>query len=254
MSAPKLLLVAGLMSGALGASQAATVVNAGSITPVTGPASLDLTGNIIYAVDFNQELGAQTVNGVTFVNDATPPPGFTSVGPQLVVNWQAKPEFGATASDNALEEIYSDIRWTNQGPPTGLDPPLQANMDVTAGLAYRLQVLFYGNHAADTRGWDIRVDGVDVVGNITSLGIDTGAGPPAYSPNMGLAFTYDFIAPDNQVNVEFGQLGIDPPQEMADFNAIWQGLTLEQVPEPSVLATMGLAMIGLLWRRRPVML
>jgi PEP-CTERM motif len=245
-----LLLMAGMLALAT-AARAATTVNAGSIIQVNGPGSLDLTGNIIYAVDFQNELLVnQTVNGVTFVNDNTPPAGFSSVGPQFVTNWQTKPEFGATADDNALEEIYSDIRWTNQGPPVPVDPPLQANMDVTPGLLYRLQVLFYGNHTLDNRGWDIRVDGVDAVDNITSLGVNTGAGIPAYSPTMGLAFTYDFIAPDSQVNVFFGQLGIGAPQEQTDFNAIWQGITLELIPEPSIIAMSGLALIGLLRRRR----
>ena len=225
---------------------AATTVNAGSINPVNGPGSLDLTGNILYAVDFQQNLGNQTVNGVTFINDNTPPAGFSSIGPQNVTEWQTKPEFGATASDDALEEIYSDIRWTN----AAADPPLQANMNVTAGLQYRLQILFYGNHAADLRGWDIRVEGVDAVDNITSLGVNTGAGPPAYSPNMGLVYTYDFTAPDAQVNVVMGQLfGLGP--ELADLNAIWQGITLEQIPEPSAGVLAGVGLLGLLRRRRP---
>jgi len=240
------LIVGCLMAGAIVESRAATTVNAGSINQVAGPGSLDLT-NVLYAVNFNQEFGTQTVNGVTFVNDTAPPVGFSSVGPQNVTNWQTKPEFGATASDNALEEIYSDIRWTN----AAVDPPLQANMDVTPGLQYRLQILFYGNHAADDRRWDITVDGLQAVDDISSLGIATGpglAGLPAYSANRGLVYRYDFFAPDAQVNVSMGQLfgtfeGTDP-------NAIWQGITLSRIPEPSIFALSAFAVVGLLRRRR----
>jgi len=244
MRISQLCCIVGLLTGSSTLSQAATTVNAGSINQVTGPGSLDFTNNL-YAVDFHQNLGNQTVNGVTFINDATPPPGFSSVGPQLVTEWQTKPSFGATASDDALEEIYSDIRWTNYL----VDPPLQANMNVTPNQQYRLQILFYGNHAADNRGWDISVEGVMVVDNITSLGVDTGAGPPAYAANLGLVYTYDFLAPDSTVNVAMGQLG-GTGLERGDGNAIWQGIMLSQIPEPSSALLGGVAALALLRRRR----
>lgn len=237
---------AGFMLAACSASWAATTVNVGSINQVAGPGSLDLTGNIVYAVNFNGP--DLTVNGVTFVSDSTPPVGFSSVGPQLVTGWQTRPDFGATASDDNLEQIYHDIRWTN----ALADPPLGANMDVTAGLQYKLQILFYGNHAADDRRWDIMVDNVQAVDDISSLGIGTGpglAGLPAYSPNMGLVYTYNFTAPDNQVNVLMGQL-FGVPGGGTDQNAIWQGITLELVPEPSTSALGGVAVIAMLRRRR----
>ena len=222
-------------------ARAATTVNAGTVSNVTGPGSLDYTNNL-YAVNFNGPTLA--VNGVTFVSDSTPPVGFSSVGPQLVTNWQTKPEFGATTDDNNLETIYKDIRWTN----SLADPPLQANMNVTPGQQYRLQVLFYGNHAGDNRGWDIQVDGVLTVDNVWSLGVSTG-GEPAYSPNRGLVYTYDFVAPDNQVNVAFGQLGGAAP-ETIDTNAIWQGIMLSAIPEPSTAMLGGVAALALLRRRR----
>jgi len=244
MKISEILCVAGLLSGLVTHSKAATTVNAGTISNVTGPGSLDFTNNL-YAVDFSQNLGNQTVNGVTFINDATPPAGFSSVGPQNVTEWQTKPEFGASPSETALEEIYSDIRWTNYL----ADPPLQANMNVTAGQQYRLQILFYGNHAADTRGWDIGVEGAILVDNITSLGVDTGGGLPAHSFNLGLVYTYDFLALDSQVNVVMGQLG-GAALEQSDGNAIWQGIMLSQIPEPTSALLGGVAALALLRRRR----
>ena len=122
-------------------------------------------------------------------------------------------------------------------------------MNVTAGQQYRLQILFYGNWSGDNRGWDIEVEGALVVDNITSLGVDTGAGIPAHSPNIGLAYQYDFLASDGQVNVRMAQLG-GAPLERGDGNAIWQGILLSQIPEPSVLGMCGIALFGLLRRRR----
>ncbi len=147
----KILLLTLALTAVCGTSQAATTVNAGSINNVTGPGSVDLT-NIVYAVRFSPD-GPQTVNGVTFATDSLPPVGFSSSGPNLLGSWQTKPEFGATADDNALEEIYHDIRWTNQGvfPP---EPNLTASMDVTPGQMYRLQVLIPGN-IPENRIWDI---------------------------------------------------------------------------------------------------
>ncbi len=241
----KLLTLLILVGGAaclFTTARAATTVNAGTISNVSGPGSLDFTNNL-YAVNFNGPTVA--VNGVTFVSDGAPPLGFSSVGPQNVPGWQTKPEFGATSDDNNLEQIYHDIRWTWND---GGNPPLQANMNVTPGQQYRLQVLFYGNHAGDNRGWDIQVDGVLTVDNVWSLGVSTG-GEPAYSPNRGLVYTYDFVAPDNQVNVVFGQLG-GAASETADTNAIWQGIMLSQIPEPSTAMLGGVAALALLRRRR----
>jgi hypothetical protein len=122
-------------------------------------------------------------------------------------------------------------------------------MNVSQGLHYRLQILFYGNWAGDARGWDIQVDGVNAVDNITSLGVDTIFEPLTYSPNLGLVYSYDFIAPDNQVNVVMGQLfGAGP--EMPDRNAIWSGIILSQIPEPPALAFGTIAVIGSSRRRR----
>ncbi len=256
MKLSTLLLILSCAAGLTTAARAATTVNAGTISNVVGPASLDFTNNV-YAVRFNGP--ALVVNGVTFSPDGVAPQGaapagFSSVGPQLVTDWQTKPEFGGTTDDNNLEEIYSDIRWTNQGPDgAGPNPNLQANMNVTPGQMYRLQVLFYGNHAADTRGWDIRVDGVNAVDNISSLGVKTGAGYPAYSPNLGLVYTYDFVAPDGVVNVEMGHASLFGPgdaTEFADDNAIWQGIMLSQIPEPSTAMLGGVAALALLRRRR----
>jgi hypothetical protein len=226
---------------------AATTINLGTVTPIAGPGDLDLDGDMVYAVHFGPNNPVTlTVNGVPFLSDTTFIPGATFIGPQAVgpPGWQTKPEFGATADDDALENIYQDIRWANNM----LGETLQAHLDVTPGEPYRLQILFYGNWVGDDRRWDITVDGAEAIDQITSLGVSNFGEVPPHSPNQGLVYTYDFMAPDNQVNVIMGQLfGVT---EGADLNAIWQGLTLERIPEPAAVALGGLGLLALVGRRR----
>jgi PEP-CTERM motif len=225
----------------------ATTVTLGTVTPISGPGDLDLTGDIRYAVHFGPNNPfTLTVNGVPFQSDTTFIPGASFVGPQAVgaPGWQTKPEFGGTADEDALEIIYQDIRWSQ----TGVDPPLQANLDVTSGDQYKLQILFYGNWDGDNRRWDVMVEGVPAVDEIVSLGISNAGELPAYSPNRGLVYTYDFTAPDSQVNVMMGSLFGD--FDGGDRNPIWQGLTLERIPEPAAITLSGLGLLALLRRRR----
>src|SRR5688572_18226694 len=118
--------------------KAGTVVNFGTISQISGSGDLDLTGNITHAINFgdNQD---RVVNGVTFVLDTTLPAGYV-IGPQIATPWQTKPEFGLTADDDELEELFQDIRWANNlaVPPQ----TLEAHLPVTAGLNYKLQILF----------------------------------------------------------------------------------------------------------------
>jgi hypothetical protein len=91
--------------------QASTTVNAGAIGTISGPQDLDLLGEIVYAINFSANDPALTVNGVVFTPDTAAPAGATLVGPQNATPWQTKPEFGASASDDALERVFEDIRW-----------------------------------------------------------------------------------------------------------------------------------------------
>ena len=109
-------------------SRAGTVVNSGAVGIVRGPSSLDLTGDIVYAVNFSANDPDLVVGGVTFVPDTNPPVGTSFVLPNTVSPWQVKPEFGSSADDDALEQIYEDIRWAN----AGAAQQLEAHLPVTA--------------------------------------------------------------------------------------------------------------------------
>ncbi|MGI8603989.1 MAG: lamin tail domain-containing protein [Verrucomicrobiales bacterium] len=196
-----------------------TVVNVGAISQVTGPQGLDLDGQIVYAINFSPDDPVRTVNGVNFIPDTQAIPGATLVGPQNVVAWQTKPEFGNSPDANALEEICHDIRWANAGVPE----TLKATLAVNQGEEYKLQVLISGNHFED-RKWDIRVNSQNAVDEITSLGASPGQ---SYAQNRITLYSHQFTAPTSSVVVEMGSLF--GANEGGDRNAIWQALTLERV-------------------------
>ena len=207
------------------AARAATSVNAGTVSQINGPGGLDLTGTIAYAINFTPNDPPLTVSGVTFVPDSSLPGGYT-VGAN-VTPWQTKPNFGAGADNNNLAEIYQDIRWAN----SGVGQTLEAHLPVTAGQKYKIQILFYANHAADDRRWDIQVEGALVVDEITSLGVSTGPSPgnmPPYSPNVGLVYSHTVTVGDASLDIRMGNFS--GAFDGGDRNPIWQGLTVEQLP------------------------
>jgi len=224
----RLILVVAALAAA--AARAGTVVTLGSIKQFTGPEdpNLDLAGQFDYAVNFNDDQD-RTVNGVVFKRDSGAIPGASFIGPQNVVMWQAKPEYGASADANALEEIMHDIRWAN----AASGERLQATLAVTAGIPYKLQILIGGNNP-ENRIWDIRINGQNAVDEISSLGAMPGS---TYAANRSLLWAYEFTPPAAQITVEMGNFfgGNDG----GDRNPIWQALTLERVyipPAPSGIA------------------
>ena len=211
-----------------------TSVKLGAVTQITGPQDLDLEGEFVYAINFSADDPVRTVRGVNFTPDRLPIPGATLVGPQSVTPWQAKPEFGSSADANQLEEILHDIRWAN----TGGGERLRATLRVNALDEYKLQILISGNVEEDRR-WDIRVNGLNAVDEITSLGVSPGQ---HYAVNRATLYTYQFVAPTTNVVVEMGTLFGNT--DGGDRNPIWQALTLERVtipptPDDIVLAPAG---------------
>ncbi|MEX2214490.1 MAG: PEP-CTERM sorting domain-containing protein [Phycisphaeraceae bacterium] len=223
------------------AANAVTNVILGNVSQFTGPGGLDLSGNMVYAVNFSNDDPDLVVNGVTFLHDRQVIPGATFTGPNQVTPWQTKPEYGATTDDNNLEQIMHDIRWAN----AGAGQILAANLNVTTGNHYKLQVLISGNHS-ESRVWDITIDGQQAVDEITSLGL---TGTP-YNVGSSTVWTYQFKAPDSQINILMGNFF--GANDGGDRNPIWQGLTLEElpIPEPATFALVGLGATVLVRRRQ----
>jgi hypothetical protein len=203
-------------------TRAATTVNFGNVRQIGGPQDLDLTGEFVYAVNFSADDGPRTVAGVVFQPDRLPIPGASFIGPQQVTGWQTKPEFGATADANELEEILHDIRWAN----SDANERLRATLAVKAGEMYRLQVLISGNNAED-RHWDLRINGREAVDELTSLGVAPGN---VYQTSRATLYEWEFESLGNSMIIEMGTLFGD--NDGGDRNPIWQALTLERTTAP----------------------
>ncbi|HAB16814.1 MAG TPA: lamin tail domain-containing protein [Verrucomicrobiota bacterium] len=200
----------------------ATSVLLGQVTQISGPQDLDLDGQFVYAINFSANDPVRSVRGVEFLPDRLGIPGATLVGPQQVTPWQTKPEFGASADANALEEILHDIRWAS----SDAGERLRATLAVTPGEEYKLQVLISAN-GQENRRWDIRVNGLNAVDEITSLGRSPGQ---SYSRSRATLYTYQFGATRDSLVIEMGNLF--GANEGGDRNPIWQALTLERVTAP----------------------
>ncbi|MCC6234766.1 MAG: lamin tail domain-containing protein [Verrucomicrobiales bacterium] len=201
---------------------AQTVVKLGTVRTFSSPADLDLEGEFIYAINFSADDPPRTVRGVVFTPDTTPPRGATLVGPQSVVSWQNRPNFGSSADAVQLAEIMHDIRWAN----AGSGERLRASLAVTPGEEYQLQILLSAN-SSENRRWDIRINGREAVDELSSLGLQPG---PDYSPSRAVVFTYVLTAPTAVLSVEMGDLF--GTNNGGDRNPIWQALTLERLTVP----------------------
>ncbi len=207
-----------------GRAAAGTVVHLGSIKQFTGPAdpNIDLTGQFDYAINFNDDVQNRTVNGLQFKLDTPAPPGTSFIGPQNVVAWQAKPEYGASADANSLEEIMHDIRWAN----ASVAEKLQATLAVAPGIPYKLQILIGGNNP-ENRNWDIRFNGQQAVDEIGSLGAQPGS---TYGSNRSMLWEHTFTPAATPITVEMGDFF--GANDGGDRNPIWQAMTLERVYIP----------------------
>lgn len=206
-------------------AKAATTVNFGTLSQIAGPGDLDLSGEMTHAINFSPNDPALYVNGVKFTPDTALVPGLT-VGPNAAAPWQTKPGFGTGVDNDNLEEIYQDIRWSNN--TNG--QTLQAHLPVTAGETYKVQILFYGNHANDDRRWDIEIEGAMGVDDVSSLGASTGPAPgnlPVYSGTAGLVYVHTLQVTDGTLDIRMGALG--GVTDGGDRNALWQGLIVEHV-------------------------
>ena len=209
---------------------AGTTATLGTVRQFTGPAdpNLDLAGQFDYAVNFSANDPVRTVNGLTFTPDTQAISGASFIGPREVTPWQAKPEFGSSTDANELEEIMADIRWA-----ASPSEKLQATLAVTPGTTYKIQVLISGNNA-ESRRWDIRLNGQPAVDEITSLGVNPGA---SYSALRSTVWTHSFTPATTPVTVEMGDFF--GTNDGGDRNPIWQALTLERIyvpPAPSDIA------------------
>ncbi len=229
----------------------------GNVFEFTSPDQLLLdSGSAVIAVDTFGDAD-RVVNGVTFQTDAARAPitesvingGVTVVtaraaaGGGEIDGWAAAPLFtgaDATSATN-LGLIMQDIRWSLAPDGTTVDVT-----GLNSGTIYDVQLLF--NEGADRdRRWDIGVDGVLVVDDMSS------EGEGIWSPENSFAYQGRFDpGADGALNILLQQhIGGEDPMGL-DNNPILQAVIIHQIPEPSVttlIAAMA-AVLGVFVGRR----
>ncbi|MHC4169734.1 MAG: hypothetical protein ACYSWQ_22535 [Planctomycetota bacterium] len=157
------------------------------ILPLNSPADLDLSGNIVYAINFGNN-GSPNVGGVVFLQDQDYPNLNVDGTAENLITFQggAYPNTG----DPDLDVLLAGMVWKNSG---GSVTTSVSAGGLIVGASYRLQLIMYTDHS---RSFDITVEG-DIVAEqydpLSAQGSVTGRG--------GSVVKYDFTASDAILNV-----------------------------------------------------
>ncbi|MCH8045771.1 MAG: PEP-CTERM sorting domain-containing protein [Planctomycetes bacterium] len=240
-----LLLSAGLLavlSCSSGDAAMLTTITHGTVTRVPSHTDLNLVpGNVLYAI--NNAGTAQTIDGVSFVtNKPAPPAGMTDGPVNRLGSWS--PNSNTSGPDAAaMDAVLNTIDCCN--------PASTYNFEVPNG-PITLQMFWAGN-ATETRLWDIEVEGVLSVDEVTSHGIWDGVTFPVDDVTVYTLFEQTIDVTDGVLNVRVGQFFADGAQRDGDRNFVLSGMVISSViPEPStlILAVMALLGLGCCGRRR----
>ena len=223
----------------------AETVHFGTLASFSGPDDLDLAGTFAYAVDFPG--GGGTVKGLAFTGETAP--GVSITAERTADPWSPKPEYGADADSNALEDVMLGIRyslWQDPAPNT-----ISINLTVEDGQPYKLQLLWSENYWPNSgrRFFDVVVDGQLAIDELDVNAVQgdppgTASAPRSSPATKGAVYTHTLTASGTTLNITLSH----GSTAGGDFNEIINGLTLEEVPEPAsliLLAVGSLAVFGL---------
>jgi len=247
------LMMGAAVLAALATAASAETVSFGTLGDLSGPGDLDLTGNFVYAIDVGGPGG--TLGGVTFNQDNNPySPTETGANNGLGVGtWQSAwtqgyypalnspGNWGTSFSGDAdLDAIMSFGR-----NDSGWDRISQ--FDVVEGKTYKVQIL--GKSAGtEDRTWDLAVgfgtdaDKADSTAmnswQAANLAVDNWqeSAPKVWSQTLTATSDWLWIGA-SQAN----QYGAPAP---ADPNPILNAITVEEIPEPSTLTLVAMALIA----------
>ena len=218
------------------------IFNAATLEAIPDPAVLSVLRNAseldaswpLYAVNVSSDTVVRNVNGLNFYpSDALGGvPGVTVYSNAAANNWGTKPNLGATAGDDALEDILHDIRYSNNS---------SVNIDATVGNGlYEVQLLFSENFhsVVGSRTFDIVVEGEMLYDEFDVLAAAGGQSKP-------LLLTYEVRMSDGNLDIDL-LLG----SSAGDGNPIINGLVIRPVPEPVSWGFAGLCLLGCVVTRR----
>ena len=201
-----------------GAVEQENVVKSGTIGTFTGGdpgEGLDMQGEFVYAVDVGG-IGDATIGDAQFTDGseagmaAGESEGVTITDANEDANWFPGVNYGTSDNDTALTAIMPSIRWNVQ-------PGVEVDLEVEAGQAYKLQLLF-AEYQWD-RGFDILIEDEVMVENFNIQKNQGGFNVT----DVGVVYTKELVAPDGELNILLG--GPDPVAP--DNNPLLQALTLE---------------------------
>lgn len=163
------------------------------ISAVNTAADLDLSGRIVYALNFGNT-GSITVGGIVFSQDQDYP-GHVSLscsGEEVVPSW-----FGTypDTGDPNLDLLIGSVAWTNNGPGACVTYASLAGLEV--GSTYKLQLVLYEARLGENRHYDITVAGekiVELYDVLAEQGGIVGKG--------GSVVNYTFAAGDSSLVIE----------------------------------------------------
>jgi hypothetical protein len=156
------------------------------IKAVNSPADLDLSGNIVYAVNFGNN-GNPNIGGIVFSQDQDCPDVTVAKTSEDLATLQggAYPDTG----DSELDKLLVGLAWQNSGGNFTTSITVRG---LEVGMQYQLQLIFYTDHS---RPMDIIVEG-----SIVAEWYDPFIAQGSVDGKGGSMVKYHFTAGDNTLN------------------------------------------------------
>jgi len=181
------------------------------ILPLNSPADLDLSGNIVYAINFGNNGNPQFGEVVFSQDQDCPDVTFTTTAEGESSSWQGLPP---NTGDSNLDMLLHGVTWQNSG--GSVTTSITAG-ELILGMQYQLQLIFYTDH---TRPMDIVVDGDIIIEHydpFPAQGWVQGKG--------GSIVKHNFTAGDATMNID-----ITARPDDGSTASVISGLILSEVP------------------------
>ncbi len=202
-------------------------VHFGRLEIFRGPDGLDLSGDIVWALNVGG-VSNQTVRGVTFLSNANGQNAGAMLSASQIIHdpWGIRPEYGDTTDDDALESVMRSIFWDNASAAV-------IGLPVSQGR-YKVQLLFSenywaGGNAENRRGQNIQIEGEQAVKNLV-LPYEQGSEKPDIT--SGIVYTHTLSVTDGRLDIVLPYQDGGVPNLFNDGNPILNGLTVERVSDP----------------------
>ena len=184
-----------------------SIVHFGEIDIFQGADDLDLSGEIIYAINcFDDDHGLQGIRNVVirdveFIADHTLEIEGYSTTSDTGGNLSSYAFTNGFSSDNdELNELIKRTRCC--GAPSDV-----YSFSVTKGDIYKIQVLWGENEfGATKRTWDIGFEGKIAVDDVASNGLIADNTAPRTTASDGTRWSHTFTAQDDTLEIELGQI------------------------------------------------